>query len=928
MNSLRFVSFNCCGAGNKLPIIADLCVNADIVFLQETWLMPSDLNLLDNVSSDFYSHSISSVDPGQLLIGRPHGGVSILWRKSISYMCKVVLFDEDRLLGLEISESGNCILAINVYLPYYSEENVDEYLILVGKITAILEEYGEHGVMILGDFNACPGGRYYCEWEKVCHDYDLTFSDISALPASSVTHVNNGTLVGSWLDHCLSTQTVQSSIAEVDIDCNYFGSDHFPIAVRLNFRSLPRMSSRRLSRECIAWNFDNEEKVSEFYNRVQGKLGSQVGSLSNYCFSRYCDSADHRSDLDSSWMYITEAIRESGRSVFGLTQNAAHSIPGWNSHVRDLYDESRSAFLTWRCAGSPRDSALATSMKHKRMAFKNALKLCRANEDSMRAESLAAKLRSNRTISFWAEARKMSGGKRKLPQNIDNVSGDESIAEMWRTKYSCVLNSVDDRADKAALESALRYLDREPFELFTVEDVGGAARKLNAHKSAGADLIPGEVFIYAPRILLLVLTNFLNSAFSHLYLPLSLTDIVVRPVLKCNLKSPTDSGNYRPIAVANSASKLFEELLLLKLEMYLHTSDNQFGFKPKHSTDMCILALKDTIEYYRTLGTPVFTCFLDIKSAYDRVSHSRLFLKLIDRGVPVYVVMLLKFWYSHQRLCVEWGTATSDTFGMSNGIRQGSLISPYFFNVYVDELNSLLDESKLGCYIGGRPSNNFSYADDVAILAPTARALNGMLSICNEFAKENLLEFSPVKSVVMRILPPGYHMQRVPNIYLGSTVLASVDEFKYLGHIITADFMDDLDIERERRKLATRGNVLIRKFGKCSAEVKCYLFRTYCYQLYGCSLWSRFRLSTLNRLRVCFNNVLRKLVGLPPWCSASSMFANLNVRSFQEVRRYVAFSLLSRISVSVNTLICALRDSDAAVLSSVRKQWMKLLCPT
>ena len=64
MNNLRFVSFNCCGAGNKLPIITDLCVKADIVFLQETWLMRSVPNLLDNVSSDFYSLSISSIDPG------------------------------------------------------------------------------------------------------------------------------------------------------------------------------------------------------------------------------------------------------------------------------------------------------------------------------------------------------------------------------------------------------------------------------------------------------------------------------------------------------------------------------------------------------------------------------------------------------------------------------------------------------------------------------------------------------------------------------------------------------------------------------------------------------------------------------------------------------------------------------------------------
>ena len=249
-----------------------------------------------------------------------------------------------------------------------------------------------------------------------------------------------------------------------------------------------------------------------------------------------------------------------------------------------------------------------------------------------------------------------------------------------------MLNSVEDESDRVLLESTLRNLERNSFNLFSVVEVGMAAMKLSANKCVGVDLIPGEVFIHAPSFLLQWLTNYVNSAFSHLYLPYAITDIMIRHVVKCHSKSPTESGNYRPIAIANSASKVIEELLLQKLEGYIQTSHNQFGFKPKHSTDMCILALKDTIDYYRTLKTPVFACFLDIKSAYDRVSHSRLFLKLIERGVPFNVIMLLRFWYSHQRLTVEWGTASSDMLpravgilrsGASPGWRMGVAFGPW-----------------------------------------------------------------------------------------------------------------------------------------------------------------------------------------------------------------------------------------------------------
>ena len=94
--NLRFVSFNFCVAKNKLPFIADVCNSADITFLQETCFIPSELNVLNSVSPDFYSCSIYSIDPTYQLIGRPCGGVSILWKKK--------------------SDSGSGFLVIKVYL--------------------------------------------------------------------------------------------------------------------------------------------------------------------------------------------------------------------------------------------------------------------------------------------------------------------------------------------------------------------------------------------------------------------------------------------------------------------------------------------------------------------------------------------------------------------------------------------------------------------------------------------------------------------------------------------------------------------------------------------------------------------------------------------------------------------------------------------
>ena len=72
---------------------------------------------------------------------------------------------------------------------------------------------------------------------------------------------------------------------------------------------------------------------------------------------------------------------------------------------------------------------------------------------------------------------------------------------------------------------------------------------------------------------------------------------------------------------------------------FLGTTDHQLGFKQGLSTISCVFGLKKVINYFRDLTSCMFTCFLDFKSAIDRVSLYKLFSKLIDRGVPSYLVV-------------------------------------------------------------------------------------------------------------------------------------------------------------------------------------------------------------------------------------------------------------------------------------------------
>ena len=173
----------------------------------------------------------------------------------------------------------------------------------------------------------------------------------------------------------------------------------------------------------------------------------------------------------------------------------------------------------------------------------------------------------------------------------------------------------------------------------------------------------------------------------------------------------------------------------------------------------------------------------------------------------------------------------------------------------------------------------------------------------------------------MCILPKNVRYNNIPSIFLDDNRLVYVDSFDYLGHTITNKFTDDEDIRKETRKLCARGNTLIRKFKFCHSSVKCNLFKTYCYSLYCAALWSNYKRETLTRLKVNFNNIMRRLEGVPMFSSASQLFATRNVKTLPELMRGIVYGLMGRIQNSSNTLIMRFFNGDIFLKSELWKSW-------
>ena len=181
-------------------------------------------------------------------------------------------------------------------------------------------------------------------------------------------------------------------------------------------------------------------------------------------------------------------------------------------------------------------------------------------------------------------------------------------------------------------------------------------------------------------------------------------------------------------ACARSNCELSEEspAQSVPLVMYRHafaTSPLQFGFKPGLSTELCTELIKNVTARYCFNDYPVYGCFLDASKAFDRVDHHLLFKKLFQRDLPPVVVRALLTWYSEQEVSVLWNQSSSDKFSISNGVRQGGVLSPILFTVYMDDLLLELERAGVGCFWRHHYVGAVCYADDLALLAPSLSAL-------------------------------------------------------------------------------------------------------------------------------------------------------------------------------------------------------------
>ncbi len=467
-------------------------------------------------------------------------------------------------------------------------------------------------------------------------------------------------------------------------------------------------------------------------------------------------------------------------------------------------------------------------------------------------------------ISFWKEIKNINPVNKILPNVVDNKQGTSDIIKVFVNKYQSLYTSVPTN-DIELCSIYIKYMSllynyvKHDVQCITPSTVSKCMLSLKKHKSDGGQGFNSNHLIYGGNRLNIIVSLLFNVMLTHGYYPSELLKSTIISLPKDNTASLSSSDNYRGISLFNSICKLFDYIIIDMCGDVLSTSDMQFGFKKQHSTTMCSVILKEVVSHYIEGNSNVYCCLLDASKAFDKIHYGKLFRVLLDKHISPLVLRLLMNCYVRQCARVSWDNVMSEYFILSNGVKQGGVLSPKLFTVYIDSLLDELKQSGYGCYLNDVFVGALSYADDITLLCPSLRGLNKMLDICSHFAELFNITFNNKKTVCIKF---GEILHEWESAHLNNNKLSWVDKIKHLGNHIDSTLNDDLDCKSKISTFIGFVNKLQVNFGHLQNDVLCTLFKSYCCSFYGCQLW---RIDSCYFTKVCtaWNIGVRKIFNLP-----------------------------------------------------------------
>jgi hypothetical protein len=426
-----------------------------------------------------------------------------------------------------------------------------------------------------------------------------------------------------------------------------------------------------------------------------------------------------------------------------------------------------------------------------RSEYHYAVRKCQQQGNLLKSKKMAECIMRNDVSAYWSEIRKIKTNARKVPGMVDNITGDKNISELFAKKFSNLYNCVGydtcniDEISKKIHDSL--HIDNLNNSMFTHGELSAAIKNITLGKSDGNVGVYSNHIIHGSEVLTEYLLYLFNCMIIHGYSPEQMNVGTMIPIPKGKRPNICKSENFRGICLQSMLCKILDHLIFCREKDNLVTSNVQFGFKPKLSAAQATAVVTETIDYYIDRGGSVYALALDASKAFDRVEYMyvKLFQHLIIRKVNPFYVRILLNMYAKQQIRVSFNNTMSNYFGATNGVKQGGVLSPTLYSVYIDDMLKELEQSGFGCHIGQLYTGSIAYADDLILLSPTLFGLNRMIKVCEAYAKEHSIIFNGNKSKLMRF--SKNLSETYSDVFVNGQKVKKVREMDYLGHTLYED---------------------------------------------------------------------------------------------------------------------------------------------
>ena len=372
---------------------------------------------------------------------------------------------------------------------------------------------------------------------------------------------------------------------------------------------------------------------------------------------------------------------------------------------------------------------------------------------------------------FWHKIKSL-GPKKKyiIPMEIINNDGtletnSTVVLNQWKNEfcnlYKNILGVYDDDFKEISKHFMLFNEDKMTNPLyeetgnlninFSYEEVQYVVLKAKNGKSTGMDGIPYEVL--KNKCCIEFLQRLFQYCFDIAHTPKSWHEAIITPVPKSRTSDPRVPLNYRGISLLSTCAKLYSSILNNRLVAYLETNDliadEQNGFRSDRSCLDHIFAITTLIRNRLLSNMDTFTCFIDLRKAFDFVDRDLLFAKLIKLNITGKIYFAIKEMLSETKSCIKINQLCSDYFSISNGVRQGDPISSTLFSIFINDLVYEIKTLNYGIKLEDQNVSILLYADDLVLIATNEYELQEMIETLYLWTKKWRISINSEKSNIM-----------------------------------------------------------------------------------------------------------------------------------------------------------------------------------